>query len=366
MIRIYDRAELTALFATVKYTSLQWTSRFYDIGSFEVHFPRGSEVEPYLVIGNYLTHGSKCGVILNVTYTSVDVQVVGRDTNVFLKWRVVVPPGHYLGSEADSETQIEQAYDRIKGTGEAVMKHYVKNHITEPTAEERKMANVTIAENEDRGISGEDGTVMQIAWQSRFGSLAEEIKELALYNELGYDFIFDPSKKKFIFDVYQGTDRTVNQSFVAPCIFTRERKSITDTEYSLDYLSAVSCVFVGGSGEEDEQTVWEVQNEEERPIYTEAYISSSGDIDELEDKGVAYLAENRPAENLTGAATNKLIYEEDWLLGDYVTVQERIGGTVYQVDLQITEVTETVERGNITIVPLFGEPKKDIIKILKG
>lgn len=366
MIRIYDRAGLTALFATVRYTSLQWTSRFYDIGTVEVHFPRGSEAEPYLEIGNYITHGSKCGVILNVTYTSTDVQVVGRDTKVFLKWRVVIPPGYYDPVDTEAETQILHAYDRIKGTGETVMKHYVTNHITDPLdREERQMANTFVAADQQRG--------KDMAWQSRFGSLAEEIKKIALYNDLGYGFVFDPAEKKFTFDVYEGTNRIVNQSERPPCIFIRERKTLTDTEYSLDYLSAVSCVYVGDSKEDEEQYVQKMKQGETWSIYTEAYMdggvdfSSSEDApEELQDKGIAYLAENRPAENLTGTATSRLVYGVDWFLGDYVTVQERIGSEIYQVDLQITEVTETEERGNVSIQPVFGEPKKDIIKILKG
>lgn len=359
IIKVYDYKTLNAVCAVSKIKSFTRTSNFYSMGSFELHLPLNCEYLVDFKIGNIINHAGKSGIILYVQPGKDSVKICGYDLKFFLKSRLVIPPFVY----SDNPTAME-SYDRVKGSGEYVMKYYVGRHLVSPTDTERKIENLYIAENADRGISS-------MAWQAKFTTVEETLNSISEYSKLGYDIVFNPGNKSFIFDVYEGNNKTRGQKINSPVVFSLKNKTLSSSEYTNDYLDAVNCVYVGGGGEEEEQYVQKMKSGtyDTDVLRIEQYTDcSSDDVEEIDDAGLSFLEENKNKETLEGVVNSKYKYKEDWDLGDYVTLRiDAMGQTLY-LDKQIISVTETYQHSTgTTVSAVFGKAKDNIIKrILKG
>jgi vacuolar-type H+-ATPase catalytic subunit A/Vma1 len=60
-------------------------------------------------------------------------------------------------------------------------------------------------------------------------------------------------------------------------------------------------------------------------------------------------------------------YNEDWIVGDIVTVQSKqiIKNNLISIDAQITEIEEIYDSGEYTINATFGEGKLSLIQLIK-
>lgn len=354
MLTIYDPVTLTRIWNFTKITSSQWTRRFYDVGSFEIHLPPNTENTKYLKQYNIIYEHDNFGIILYLKQTMNDIEIRGYDLKGICSMRLVIPPFIYM----DAPVEPIYGYDRIKGKAETVMKHYIKTQLTEPTDLERKINNMRIETDLERGAD--------MAWQAKFTPLSAELQKIGIFAQLGYNIILDRVNKRLVFDVTQGKDRTKSQSVVAPVVFSRRYQNIDDFEYENDSLGSVNTLYVGGNGEEEQQYITKVYKAEYSGIHrVEGYTGvSSDDVEEVEDGGMSYLEENNVKETIEANANQKLKYKEDWFLGDYVSVIADVLGEKIMLNKQITEVQEVYEHGNVKIKPTFGEKKDSVIKRL--
>ncbi len=354
IVKVYDYKTLNAVCAVSKIKSLYWKSNFYSMGSFELYLPVNCDKLNFFKIGNLIREGGKTGIILYIMPSDESVKICGYDLKFFLNSRMVVPPFYYKDNPAAIDSQ-----DRVKGSGETVMKYYVKNQCTEPADTRRKIANLVIAEDLKRGISN-------LAWQAKFVTVEKTLNSISAYTKLGYDIVFNPGDKQFVFDVYSGVDRTRNQSTVSPVIFAKKYKSLSSASYTNDYLESCNCVYVGGNGEEEEQYVQKMTAETASADFMiiEGYTNcSSDDVEEIDDAGLAYLEENKNKESVEGSVTSKLPYKDKWNLGDYVTLRLDIMGEMIYADRQIVSVTEEYQPlTGKTISAAFGTESENIIK----
>lgn len=359
IIKVYDFETLEPICSVSKIKSFTRTFNFYSKGSFELHLPLSCEYLEDFKINNIICSDGKAGIIRYIQPGAEYVKICGYDLKFFLKARLVIPPFVYL-----EEPDPIHSYDRIKGTGEYVMKYYVNKHIVSPYDEERKISNVRVAENLGRGLSN-------MAWQAKFETVEDTLVSISEYTKLGYDITFEPAKKEFAFDVYEGVDKTRGQSVNSPVIFGLKNKTLSSSEYTNDCLDAINCVYVGGGGEEEEQYVQKMKsdNYDNDVLRVEQYTDcSSDDVDEIDDAGLAFLEENKNKETIEGVVNSKYKYKEDWDLGDYVTLRiDTLGQTLF-LDKQIVSVTETYEHSSgTTVSAVFGTVKDNIIKrLLKG
>ena len=355
---VYNPVSLELLAVVTKATSIIWEKKHYDVGNFELHLPRDAPYIETLTSGNIVVQGGNYGVIRYVSAPQErganDVEIRGQTLQGICSDRTIVPPFFYMEGEIDPL----YSYDRIKGTGEAVMKHYVTNHLTAPEDADRKIDNLIVAEDLGRGKT-------EVAWQAKFEKLSDVLKEIGQYAGLGWDITLDPVAKQYQFDVIEGIDRTVTQSDVAPVQFCREMKNVTSLSYENDGLSAINTVYAAGDGEEEQQYVTKLGGGTGISRREGTTSVSSDDVEEVRDLATAYLEENSVKESIEAVANDKTVYGQDWNLGDYVTVRVETPGEILMLNKQITEVCETWERGIHTIEPVFGEKKDDIIKRMK-
>lgn len=355
---VYDPNTLQLQNVISKLHSIIWTRRHYEPGSFEVHLPATADGVQDIQMGAIIAHGHNSGIIRYIQQAEArgkaELVLMGHTLEGLCDDRIIIPPFYYMTGNIDPL----YSYDRIKGNGETVMKHYVAKHITEPEDADRKIENFVIAENLNRGLES-------VAWQAKFTMLSNELMTIGQYTGLGWRVDFDPVARQFRFDVASGIDRTAEQSFLPPVIFCRAFNNISSATYTNDQLTSINTLYTAGNGEEEQQYVDKVGGGVGLFRREGTTSVSSDDVTEVRSQGDAYLAENGPKESIEAKDSGRLVYRSDWDLGDYVTVRTEVSGEVIALDKQITEVQESYDTEGVKIEPVFGEKKESIIKKIR-
>jgi hypothetical protein len=366
-IRILTPA-LNLLAEIDNYESLLFTRRWHEVGEFELRINRHKRHTELLQRGNLIMLGSQRNKAGIIRHREIELDENGKKTENWLvkgialkgvvAQRITVPP------DGDS-------HDRASGAAETVMKHYVNNHIVNPVDVKRKIDMLVLATDQQRGSS--------ISWESRFKKLDDELIEISKASGLGWDVILDFHQKKWIFDVFEGRNLTVNQTENPPVIFSPQFESLKQLSFVESDYNYKNFGYIAGQGEGADRRVVEVgeaeglarietfidardvaeQNENQQAL-PEAEI-----IAKLQQRGQQKLSEFAEEFFLEGQVlTNSpFVYEKDYDLGDIVTIQNREWGVTR--DARITEIKEIYESGGFQIEATFGESRPTLVKKLK-
>jgi hypothetical protein len=350
------------------YESLLYTRRWHEVGEFELRINRYKKHTELLQRGNLIMLDSSRNKVGIIRHREIDLDENGKKTENWLvkgialkgvvAQRITVPPDGY-------------SHDRASGTAETVMKNYVNNHIVNPIDVKRKIDMVVIANDWQRGSS--------ISWESRFKKLDEELAEISKASGLGWDVFLDFQQKKWMFDVFEGRNLTVNQSENPPVIFSPQFESMKQLSFVESDYNYKNFGYIAGQGEGVERRVVTV-GEAEGLSRIETFIDSR-DISEEDESGQA-LPEEQIIEKLRERGQQKLsefaeefflegqiltnspfVYEKDYDLGDIVTIQNREWGVTRNA--RITEIKEIYEPGGFQIEATFGESRPTLVKKLK-
>lgn len=342
IINIIDR-NFNFLGQIDNYESLIMTKKWHSIGGFELHLHEDNVYADKLQKENIIfTTERKAYVILHREINSVDGKLIvkGLELKSYLaRWLVFPPEG--------------KAYFRVNANAETIMKEYVQ-----ATLDRKGITSIVVASNQNRGI--------KTVYQSRYKNLADELEKLSLASGLGWDITLDIRNKKFVFDVYEGKDRTAEQNILPPAIFSIEYDNIAEQTLIDSKLNFANTAIVAGQGEGAERKIAIVGDAEGLDSF-EVFVDAR-DIEneeELSARGEQKLAEVQEVFTFDSrVSTDKnLIYEEDFELGDIVTIQNKKWNAA--ADRRITEVTEIYESDGFKLDIVFGESIptiKDVIK----
>jgi len=248
-----------------------------------------------------------------------------------------------------------QAEDIQTGTREQIVRAWVENNCI-PAQPDRPDYPITLGSLKGLGETTKD--------RSRYKNLADEIKRVLAAENLGWGLELDIANKQFVFNVYEGVDRTKNASEYAPRVyFGLKYKNTENPKQIKDQIGSKSIVYVAGQGEGADRNIIKVAKigaTRKREIFIDA--RDTNDTEELTERGNQKLAETAPIENFEFEVLNRQFkYESEYDLGDFVTV---VIDKDRNLDLQIEKITEVYERNNIHITPEFGKPEpttKDIV-----
>ncbi|MBB6622228.1 hypothetical protein H7E67_02175 [Clostridium gasigenes] len=331
-LKVLDK-ELTFIGDIEDYGSFYLIRNFYKSKEFQLMCP--IKHKRLIKEGNYIYLDRSKSMIIDEIETYEDKgQIIakGRDIKSIIERRITVPP---IGS----------SYDEFNGSAEDVIKHYIYMNCINPENTERKIENLIIADNKNRGSN--------VKWQSRYKNLSAEIESIAITSQLGWVIYLDVKAKKFIFDVELGINRTAGQDINSRVIFSNDFNNLSKAIHKSSSMSYRNIGYVAGQGEGAEREVIEVKKKEASGIERREIFIDARDIDKsenLRDRGFSKLSEYDYVLNTesTPVDTN-FIYERDWNLGDLVTVKNTFGTN----DLRITEVREIYER-KVTIEIILG------------
>ncbi|WP_235754005.1 siphovirus ReqiPepy6 Gp37-like family protein [Psychrobacillus sp. INOP01] len=265
------------------------------------------------------------------------------------------------------------AYDNKQDNAESVMQHYMTNNIINPVDDNRRMDDIILDVNQMRGDT--------ISWQSRYKNLAEELAEISLLSGLGWNVEIDVDKEKYVFKVLEGRNLSANQSILPPAIFSPEFNTLGQISYTESELNYRNYAVVAGQGEGVERRIVEVgesSGHDRYELFVDARDVSEQTDDQypaartpeeieadLTNRGTQKLTEYEKEVYLEGQALTKsrLIYEQDYNLGDIVSLQNREWGITR--DARITEVKEIYEPSGKRIELVFDNSRPTLISKIK-
>lgn len=331
------------------YESLQFTRRAKKPGDFELHINLNKNNTDTLQEDNliYLSP-KKVGVIRHreISRENTDELVIrGYTLNGLLNRRITVPPNG-------------QAYDTIKATLETVMKHYVNRNAVNPTDSTRVIPNLVIADDLQRGPT--------VEWQSRYKQLDEELESLST-DEIGWAVTLDLENKKFVFDILEGRNLSVNQNENPPVIFSIDFDNVRNQVFTDSATSYKNTAYVGGQGEGENRAIAEVGTNATGLQRIETFIDARDveDDTQLPSRGLEKLKEYQKILSFESQILTygPFVYEQDWDLGDTVTVQDnKLGLTM---DTPITEVKEIYESSGFQLEATFGHSVPTLVDKIK-
>jgi len=352
------------------YESLQFKRRFNKPGSFELHINLNKNLTETLQEENLVVLSSKkVGVILHRELNrenSEELIIRGYTLSGHVGRRITIPP--------DGNSQ-----DKIKAPVETVMKHYVQRNAINPTDTTRTIPQLVIAEDFGRGEI--------IEWYSRYKNLDEELEKITQPTQLGWDVYLDEENEKWVFEVYEGRNLTDSQEILPPVIFSIDFDNIEGQNFTQSAIGHKNTAYVGGQGEGEARRIVEVSNTSGLSRI-EMFVDAR-DVDE-KDSGTDGEGNTIdipiPEADIVAALSNRahlkleelqkiesfeseiltygpFFYEEDWRLGDIVTVQDpKIG---IALDSPITEVTEIYEPSGFRLNAVFGNTLPTLIDKIK-
>lgn len=179
--------------------SYEYEKYFNGVGTFTLELPVNTRFRAELLVNRVLVTDSGDALIIRYIQTTLErIKLTGYDLNGLLCDRVT------LGTD-------EGGYDPCEGSTEYCVKYYVSNNLVSSIVPQRNLPRFDIAGNTlDRGIAADHA-------YPRYQNLQELVTELCAPAKLGWRVTIDTKsagdKPVFLFDVYEQTDRSVNQRF---------------------------------------------------------------------------------------------------------------------------------------------------------
>lgn len=292
-------------------------------------------------IGGYITiggDGTKCGIITSIERPideggkqSQDVVISGYEPTVIFNRRMVdVPSGQdFYTLNLAAETVIKTAVSAQAG----------------PTATNanRAFPLLSIAADQGRGTT----YLLSVAYTELLG----ELTNCSVATKLGFFITLDRTNKLLILDCALGTDRTAGNNPSA--IFSTDYDTLKSADLKESNEQFKNLATVAGKGTGQARTVIDVFNGSEPVGFDrfETFVNGNNltTTPDLTSKGTQQLSTFGYTKSLdaTILAKSQLVYQTDYNLGDFVTVE----AYDFSVDVQITAMQESWEALQYDLVP---------------
>lgn len=341
-VRIYGR-DLYRKGQIENQTSLIWTRKFYEPGTFELHAPITDENLYLLQKDNIIGKkgSAEAGIIEDIEKEESDIK------------NEITVKGRFLSSYMDR--RLIKKTVNFSGKTEVAMRQLYSGVVPLPLVE----------------LGNLNGFPESVELQVTMKNLLTYESKLSRAGAIGFRFRPDFRERKIVFETYQGKDRTFNQHENNRVIFSESYNNLNNAIYRYNNQNLKTFAIVGGQGEGDARTYYELGGGEGydlREIFVDAKDINPDGLTAAQYKA-ALLQRAQEAlndaiasetlESETDAAIN-FVYKEDYDLGDIVTVRKK-KWNLY-MNQRITELSEVYEYGGMTVVPTFGDPLPEKIK----
>lgn len=334
------------------YKSAIWTERYNECGDFELYIPATPEVIADLNFDSTTTtqyicradDTTKCGMIEAVKIsTDADagnyITVTGRMIEAVIFRRVVMSQYTYTGSAAKT---IERLLYRS---------------IIAPTESRRTIANFTFKNsltNGDRDLTN----------QYSGENVGEAVQAICKTLDIGFRANFDLENKAIEFELYEGTNRTTNQSDVPPVIFSNDFNNLLSSALTVNVEPWKNAAMVLGEGQGTGRMkavyAGYQQGIERRELYVNAEQTSSNDdemtpttyFNALYDRGQQALGESKAQMQTEADVAPNYGFKlnVDYFLGDKVSVKNEYG---MESNPRVVETIEAQDDTGYSIIPTF-------------
>ncbi len=332
------------------YDSLILKREYWGVGSFKLTVRRGAPGWAALARDRLIClsgRESEMYLIEKVTLADDAVTADGLMLKGLAARRICVPP-----TAAGDDPYRGFGWDRFTGDGESAYLHFAAANLTAPEDGKRRIPGLMLAENLHRGDT--------LPWQARFDKLSDVFSRIGQATGLGWDIRADLVSRQLIFSVWEGQNRTTG---TARAVFSRELGSASAVTRTDDGSNAVTTVYAGGAGEDENRMIYSTGNQQEGWLRRESFTELSGaDTVEMLTLG-AQRKLSAPRLTLTAQVRDGGLcrYRTDYDVGDLVTVMDEGSRT----DTRLIAMQETHERGAVTLAATFGDAPVTLLSRLR-
>jgi hypothetical protein len=193
---------------------------------------------------------------------------------------------------------------------------------------------------------------------------------------LGWNIYIKDDYSGYEMDVWNSRQKHINQTALPPVVFSEDFGNIKDAsyEYSIkDWRNVAYMIWQDANGLLKNNTVGNTVHGATKSFNRkEIVIDSSKEIStEVSNEGRSELNKRPHIESFTAEIINNentlSTYNEDWLIGDIVTVQSKqvLQDKLISIDAQITAIEETYASGEYSINATFGEGRLSVFQLIK-
>ena len=325
------------------YSSFIWTTRYYASGDFELVVPANDKNIALFHQDYYVMRDDdeNVGMIEDI--------VIKRDDDG--KEQIIVS-GKFLGGSILSR-RIIAVQTTVTGTVSACVNTLLTDNVVNPSIANRKISNFII---------GSHNISQTMDAQYTGKNLYETISNICETYGIGFKVTLN-SSNQFVFQLYQGADRTYDQSVNPWVIFSDTYDNLLSSEYEENYEGMVTAVLVAGEGEGlERKTRWVTAADtglnryelyaDRRDIQNDGTISDDEYNKLLDEAGKEKLSTYTAAFSGT-VYFDSIQYKEDVNVGDLVVIQNDRWNL--HINTRLVEVIESVsEAGVYSIIPTFG------------
>lgn len=358
------------------YTSFLLNRKWQGVGDWQLVLPTSAQGADKLKKGNIILLGSDGhrsgyieGLTVNEGENAATLTVTGKTLQGLASQRITLPDNDEYNYGYDNVPKLTGAdITPAAVSAETALKTYAKRHMAEPDDPKRKFSALEIAKDLKRG--------KETLWSSRLESLSDVLRSISEYCDTGWEIYVDLKRKKLVFDIVEGVDRSYGQSENSRVIFSRDFDNILSSTYTDSLEGYRNLAYAGGAGEGADRTVLKITAEDSEPEGWERreVFLDCGSLEVVEtdtamslsDEALHKLKEYTKTEalNASVADTVSFAYLVKWDLGDKVTVVSKAAGI--RLDTRITEVSERYESSGIGLDVTFGAPKADLGRVIKS
>lgn len=327
------------------YSSLIWTSRYYDVGDFEICVSVSAENINLFQQGNYVIRE--------------DDEHVGIVEKIMIQKNedgdeVLIVSGRFLSSIIGRRIISRQT--QINDTVSNGIQELMNNEILNPQNSARKVSNLVFQSL----LTRTDTIDAQFTGQN----LLNTIEEICLTYGIGFKTTLN-DQNQFVFSLYEGVDRSYNQSVNPYVIFSDDYDNLISSDYEENYQEMVTDVLVAGEGEGSARKMLWVSANNDRGLDRYEYFADRRDLQsndgeipvaqynaQLKEAGEECLTKYTTA--FTGTVYfNNIEYRTDVNVGDICVIENKRWGLY--INSRMVEVIESVnESGEYSILPTFG------------
>ena len=339
------------------YTSLIWRPAFYSVGDFELYMRATSEAVALLQKNYYLVRSIDITVDESGNTTFKNVMIIKN-----LRLTTDAEEGDFLtytGRELKYifHQRIIWKQTNLNSKVEYALRRLVNENAIAPTDSKRIIPALILGE--------EAGLTASIRKQVTGALLDECIEEIC--STFGYGWTVYIYNSSLVFSVYQGTDRSYNQTSKAYVVFSDLFDNIVNSEYELNSEEYANTTLIGGEGEGTARIYATIGAENEGLDRYESFtdakdISQNKDTEDeitleeyyelLLERGAEQLAEKNITEGFSGEVLSDMTfkYGVDFFLGDTVSVINRYG---ISKNVMVLSAIESTDESGTKLIPQF-------------
>jgi hypothetical protein len=341
-----DQLNILAAFDT--YKSAIFTGRYYEAGDFELYIPATQKALELARAASFVTRADKttvCGIIerkgIQTNGEEGDfLLIAGRDAAALLERRIVWKQTTYSGS------------------AEQIIRNLIETAFISPDISARAVSNFALA--------AAAGVNDQVRVQYNGDSVSTAVQAICKTTGSGYRVNLDLVNRRFVFELYQGKNRSFAQNANPYVVFSSDFGNLISTTYEEDATAVKNVAQIAGEGQGNERVKVSVGTatglaRNETFINAQRKSDNAGEFDAatyenlLKEDGTQQLAALIATKNIDGEIAPAYNFElgRDYFLGDIVQIANEYG---YSMQPRIIEVIESWAPEGYTCVPTFEQP----------